>query len=199
MTVQHLRVYGIVKKKILIVLHQRGEAVRKSGSVKNCGKIAENCGNLRKIAENCEKLRNCGKLRKIADLNAPPPPVMAQRNSFGGWRPEAVLLCTSVLDDHQATEWWRVEHVDRSGDILLNSMMAIAHQNGLLHAFIASKNQLLRDRCRPPRIWYKPDPQNETTYQNNCVHRNTPQCIIHPSSNTIQSLCELSTTHGTIR
>ena len=65
--------HGIVKKKNLIVLHQRGEAVRKSGTEKNCGKIAENCGKLRKIAENCEKLRNCGKLRKIADLNFSPP------------------------------------------------------------------------------------------------------------------------------
>ena len=71
-TVQHLRVYGIVKKKkILIVLHQRGEAVRKSGSVKNCGKIAENCGNLRKIAENCEKLR---KIAKNCGPQSPPPP-----------------------------------------------------------------------------------------------------------------------------
>ena len=65
--------HGIVKKKNLIVLHQRGEAVRKSGTEKNCGKIAENCGKLRKIAENCEKLRNCGKLQKIADLNFSPP------------------------------------------------------------------------------------------------------------------------------
>jgi hypothetical protein len=35
--------------------------------------IAENCGKLRKTAENCEKLRNCGKLRKIVDLNSSPP------------------------------------------------------------------------------------------------------------------------------
>ena len=71
--------HGIVKKKNLIVLHQRGEAVRKSGTEKNCGKIAENCGKLRKIAENCEKLRNCGKLRKIADLNFSPPLTTAIR------------------------------------------------------------------------------------------------------------------------
>ena len=31
----------------LIVLHQCGEAVRKSGKEKNCGKIAENCEKLR--------------------------------------------------------------------------------------------------------------------------------------------------------
>ena len=76
MTLQHLRVDGIVKKKNLIVLHHRGEGVRKSGSVKNCGKIAENCEKLRKIAK---KLRNCGKLRKIADLNPPPPPPLCDR------------------------------------------------------------------------------------------------------------------------
>ena len=69
-TLQHLRVYGIVKKKILIVLHQRGEAVRKSGSVKNCGKIAENCDKLRKIAKNCEIAENCEKLRTSI---SPPP------------------------------------------------------------------------------------------------------------------------------
>ena len=65
---------GIVKKKnFLTVLHQRGEAVRKSGSEKNAGKlrkIAENCEKLRKIAKNCEIAENCEKLR----TSIPPPP-----------------------------------------------------------------------------------------------------------------------------
>ena len=44
-----------------------------SQKIGKCEKLRKNCGKLRKIAENCEKLRNCGKLRKIADLNFPPP------------------------------------------------------------------------------------------------------------------------------
>ena len=38
----------------------------------NCGKIAINCGKLRKIAKNCEKLRNCGKLQ--TSISPPPLP-----------------------------------------------------------------------------------------------------------------------------
>jgi hypothetical protein len=60
------------KRKNLIVLHQRGEAVRKSGSEKNCGKIAENCGKLRKIAE---------KLRKNCDVVSGPPEPSRCNNS----------------------------------------------------------------------------------------------------------------------
>ena len=38
-------------------------------------KNAENCDKLREIAQNCGKLRNCAKLRKIAGFNPPPPPL----------------------------------------------------------------------------------------------------------------------------
>ena len=121
--------------------------------------------------------------------------IMAQRRGFGGWRPEAVLLCTGVLSDHQAREWWLIQHIDRGGDVLLTDMMAIAHEKGLLYAFIASRNKFTCDRTIPPTIWYKPDPGRNNAYQKNTTHTITPQCIIHTSTNRIQSFCELQPTH----
>ena len=49
---------------------------------KNCGEIAENCG----------KMRNCGKLWKIADLNSPP----LLGSLFGARAPQPAHLATVV-------------------------------------------------------------------------------------------------------
>ena len=139
----------------------------------------------------------CTKLigRQVTDLNtARELEVMAQRSGFGGWRPAAVLLCASVLDDPEATKWWQAQHIDRGGDVLLTSMLAVAHKEGLLYAFVVSRNQLLRDRYQPPAIWYKPNSRNDAMYRHNSLHR-TPQFIIH-ADNTVQSLCNLVPTHG---
>ena len=75
----HLQAWA---KRSLIVLHncvnQYGSALTarvtcrqvRRAKQKNCRKIAENCDKLREIAENCEIAGNCGKLR----TSMPPPP-----------------------------------------------------------------------------------------------------------------------------
>ena len=73
-TMQHLRVYGIVKKKnshCSAPAWGGGQKIGKCEKLrKNCGKIAENCEKLRKIAKNCKIAENCEKLRTSI---SPPP------------------------------------------------------------------------------------------------------------------------------
>ena len=105
MTVQHLRVYGIVKKKKSHCSAPAWGGSQKIGKCeklrKNCGKIAEICEKLRKIAKNCEIAENCEKLR----TSISPPPALAALlfllgDVFEGYRQQEDPASVPLLTPH---------------------------------------------------------------------------------------------------
>ena len=74
MTLQHLTVHGIVKKKNS---HCSAPAWRGSQKIGKCEKLRENCGKLRKIAELRKNAKKCGP-------QFPPPPCLGARGFAQG-------------------------------------------------------------------------------------------------------------------